>query len=119
MSKFDSKLEKTFYLFLKGFYYYHFILAILNLIFIYFKLYDLLNITTVLLLVSIIIEFFNGYIRGYFGIVSYIISAILGIYFINDIWHGISIGISILSILSIFINGIISKIFSYLIKKFN
>ena len=74
-----------------------FILAILNLIFFYFKLYDLLNITTVLLLVSIIIEFFNGYIRGYFGIVSYIISVILGIYFINDIWHGISIGISILS----------------------
>ena len=119
MSKFDSKLEKTFYLFLKGFYYYHFILAILNLIFFYFKLYNLLNITTVLLLVSIIIEFFNGYIRGYFGIVSYIISVILGIYFINDIWHGISIGISFLSILSIFINGIISKIFSYLIKKFN
>lgn len=119
MNKSEAKLEKLFYLFLKGFYYYHFILAILNLVFFYFRLYNLLNITTILLFVSLIIEFFNGYIRGYIGIIAYIISIILGIYFINDIWHGISIGVSILSILNIFINGIISKIFGYLIKKFN
>lgn len=118
MNKTERTLEKIFRLCLKIFYYYYFILAIINLSFFYFKLYNLVNITTVLMLISIFFEFINGYVRGCFGLVGYIISIGLSIYFMKDIWYGLSIGISIMSILNIVINRIISKFLTFMIKKF-
>lgn len=118
MNKTERTLEKIFRLCLKIFYYYYFVLAILNLIFFYFKLYNLVNITTVLMLISMLFEFINGYVRGCFGILGYIISIGLSIYFTHNIWYGISIGISIMSILNILINKIIGKFLAFMIKKF-
>lgn len=118
MNKTERTLEKIFRLCLKIFYYYYFILAILNLIFFYFKLYNLVNITTVLMLISLFIEFTNGYVRGCFGVFGYVISIGLSIYFMKDIWYGLSVGISIMSILNIVINKMIGKFLTFMIRKF-
>lgn len=119
MNKTERTLEKIFRLCLKIFYYYYFILAILNLSFFYFKLYKLVNITTVLMLISMLFEFIKGYVRGCFGVFGYVISIGLAIYFTNNIWYGISIGISIMSILNILINKIIGKFLTFMIRKFH
>ncbi len=119
MNKTERTLEKIFYFCLKFFYYYYFILSIINLIFYYCKLYSLLNITTILMLVGLVIEFFSGFVRGYLGILGYIISIGLSIYFTHSIWIGISIGISIINILNILINKILAKLFNFMIRKFN
>lgn len=119
MNKIEKKLERIFKIGLKIFYYYYFVLSILNLCFFYFKLYSLLNITTILILIGIIIELFSGYIRGYLGFIGYAISIILSIYFTSNVWLGLSIGLSIVNILNIIINKIVSKILIFMIKKFN
>lgn len=119
MNKKEKNLEKIFRLCLKIFYYYYFILSIINLICFNFKLYTILNITTILILVGIIIEFANGFVRGFFGILGYIISVLLAIYFIKDIWLGISIGISILNILNVILSKLFGRLLMFMMKKFN
>ena len=118
MNKTERTLEKIFRFCLKIFYYYYFILSVFNLIFFYFKLYNLVNITTILMLISLFIELIKGYVRGCFGIFGYVISIGLSIYFMKDIWYGLSIGISIMSILNILINKMIGKFLTFMIRKF-
>lgn len=118
MNKVERTLVKIFRLCLKIFYYYYFVLAIINLFFYYFELYNLVNITTILMLIGLLMEFVNGYVRGCFGVFGYIISIALSIYFMNNIWYGLSIGISIMSILNILINKIIGKFFAFMNRKF-
>ena len=99
------------------FYYYYFALAILNLIFVYFDLNTLYNITTVLILVSMGIELMLGYIRGCFGIFGYLISIVIFYFITNNIWLSISIGLSALHIIYIFINHIFFKFIHWLDRK--
>lgn len=77
----EQNLEKIFSICLKVFYYYYFVLAIINLILFYFKLYNILNVTTILMIVGIVIEFLCGTVRGFLGILGYIVSIGLSIYF--------------------------------------
>ena len=119
MNKTEKNLERIFKLCLKIFYYYYFVLSILNLCFFYFELYSLLDITTVLILIGIIIELFCGYVRGYLGLIGYALSIILSIYFTSNVWLGLSVGLSIVNILNIIINKIVAKFLTFMIKKFN
>lgn len=118
MNKVERTLAKIFRLCLKIFYYYYFVLALFNLIFYYFKLYNLVNITTILMIIGFFLEFINGYVRGCFGVLGYLVSIGLAIYFSNNIWYGLSIGISVMSILNILINKIIGKFLTFMNKKF-
>jgi len=101
---------------LNVFYYYYFVLAILNLIFLGLNLDFLFNITTWLIIISMIIEFICGYIRGCLGIFGYLISIGIFILITNDIWVGISIGLSVAHIIYIFINYIFIKLLYFLDK---
>lgn len=98
------------------FYYYYFVLAILNLVFFALDWNFLFNLTSWLIIISMLIELCCGYIRGCLGIFGYILSIGIFIVITNNIWFGISIGLSAAHIIYIFINFIFVKLLYFLDK---
>ena len=79
----------------------------------------LFNITTIIIIIGIIIDYLIGYTRNIFGTMGLIISSVIGICVLKDIKTAIFLGITFCTFISSSIKLIIGKIISFLIRKFN
>lgn len=100
------------------YYYFYFVTSILGLIFYFTKLTKLFEITTILIIIGIIIDYLRGYTRNIFGTLGLLISIGLGIYIIKDIKTGTFLGITVCTFISSFIKQIINKIINKLFRKY-
>lgn len=100
------------------YYYFYLVTSTLGLISYFTKLTKLFEITTIIIIIGIIIDYLRGYTRNIFGTIGYIISIGLGIYLINDIKIGTFLGITVCTFISSFIKQIINKIINKLFRKY-
>ncbi|MBQ9319136.1 MAG: hypothetical protein IJR82_05855 [Bacilli bacterium] len=115
----NNKLDKIFYSMINIYFYFYFVTSLLSLIFYFTNHITLFNITTIIIIIGIIIDFLIGYTRNIFGTMGLIISSVIGICVLKDIKIGIFLGITVCTFISSSIKLIIGKIISFLIRKFN
>ena len=100
------------------YYYFYFVTSTLALIFYFTHYTKLFEITTIIIIIGIVIDYLRGYTRNLFGTLGLIISIGLGIYLINDIKIGAYLGIVVCTFISSFIKQIINKIINKLFRKY-
>ena len=100
------------------YYYFYIVTSTLGLIFYFTKLAKLFEITSILIIIGIIIDYLRGYTRNIFGTLGLLISIGFGIYLLNDIKIGAFLGIVTITFISSFIKQIIYKIINKLFRKY-
>ena len=95
----NNKLDKIFYSMINIYFYFYFVTSLLSLIFYFTNHITLFNITTIIIIIGIIIDFLIGYTRNIFGTMGLIISSVIGICVLKDIKIGIFLGITVLEII--------------------
>ena len=118
VTKTDRKVESLAYTLMNIYFYFYFVTSTLALIFYFTNYTKLFEITTILIIIGIIIDYLRGYTRNIFGTLGLIISIGLGIYLINDIKIGAFLGITVCTFISSFIKQIINKIINKLFRKY-
>ena len=118
LTKGEKTVENVAHTIINIYYYFYFVTSTLGLIFYFTKLTKLFEITGVLIIIGIIIDYLRGYTRNIFGTLGLIISIGLGIYLINDIKIGAYLGIVVCTFISSFIKQIINKIINKLFRKY-
>ena len=117
-----TKLEKTVenitYTILNIYYYFYFVTSLLGLIFYITKYTKAFEITSIIIIVGIIIDYIMGYTRNIFGTLGLLISIGIGIYILNDTKTGLYLGIVICTLISSTIKLIINKIINKLFRKY-
>ena len=115
----ESVLESIFYSVMDIYYYFYFITSSLALILYFTNHMKGFEITTIIIIIGIVIDYLLGYTRNVFGTLGLIVSSIIGVYLLKDIKIGIFLGIVICTFISSIIVLIICKIVSFLIRKFS
>lgn len=100
------------------YFYFYLVTSALGLIFYFIKQTKLFEITSIIIIVGIIIDYLRGYTRNLFGTLGLIISIGIGIYLLNDIKIGAYIGITVCTFISSFIKQILNKIINKLFRKY-
>ena len=118
LTKTEKTVDNVAHTIINIYYYFYLVTSILGLIFYFTKLTKLFEITTILIIIGIIIDYLRGYTRNIFGTLGLIISIGLGIYLINDIKIGAYLGIVVCTFISSFIKQIINKIINKLFRKY-
>lgn len=115
----ESILENLFYASLSAFYYFYFVTSLLALIFYFTNHTKQFEVTTIVIIVGIGIDYLLGYTRNIFGTLGLIISSIIGVLVIKDIKMGIFLGIVVCTFISSIIKLIIGRIIDFLSRKFS
>ena len=118
VTKTDRKVESLAYTLMDIYFYFYFVTSSLSLIFYFTNYIKLFEITTIITIIGIVIDYLLGYTRNIFGTLGLIISIGLGIYLINDIKTGALLGITVCTFISSFIKQIINKIINKLFRKY-
>ena len=118
VTKTDRKVESLANNIMNIYYYFYLVASTLALIFYFTNHIKLFEITTIITLIGIVIDYLLGYTRNIFGTLGLIISIGLGIYLINDIKIGALLGITVCTFLSSFIKQILNKILNKLFRKY-
>ena len=118
LTKTEKTVDNVAHTIINIYYYFYFVTSILGLIFYFTKLTKLFEITSILIIIGIVIDYLRGYTRNIFGTLGLIISIGLGIYLINDIKIGAYLGIVVCTFISSFIKQIINKIINKLFRKY-
>lgn len=118
VTKTDRKVESLAYTLMNIYFYFYFVTSTLALIFYFTHYTKLFEITTILIIIGIILDYLLGYTRNLFGTLGLLISSILGVYILKDIKTGIFIGITVCTFISSFIKVIINKILNKLFRKY-
>lgn len=115
--KTDSILESIFYSLFDIYYYFYFVTSLIALIFYFTNHMKGFEITTIIIIVGIVIDYIIGYTRNIFGTIGLIVASILGVYILKDIKIGIFLGIAVCTFISSVIVLVINKIITFLIRK--
>ena len=111
--KSDEKFENIMSLIVDIYFYFYFVTSILGLIFYFTNCINAFNITSIIIIVGVVIDFLLGYTRSLFGTIGIILFSIIGIIILKDIKIGIFLGTTICMFISSLINVIICKIISF------
>jgi hypothetical protein len=114
----DKKIESIAYTLINIYFYFYFVTSSLSLIFYFTHYIKLFEITTIITIIGIIIDYLLGYTRNLFGTLGLLISSILGVYILKDTKLGIFLGITVCTFISSFIKVIINKLLNRLFRKY-
>lgn len=118
ITKTDRKVEGLAYTIMNIYFYFYFVTSSLSLIFYFTNYTKLFEITTIITLIGIIIDYLLGYTRNLFGTLGLLISSILGVLIVKDTKQGIFLGITVCTFISSFIKVIINKLLNRLFRKY-
>lgn len=118
ITKTDRKVEGIAYTIMNIYFYFYFVTSSLSLIFYFTNYTKLFEITTIITLIGIIIDYLLGYTRNLFGTLGLLISSILGVLIVKDTKQGIFLGITVCTFISSFIKVIINKLLNRLFRKY-
>lgn len=118
VTKTDRKVESLAYTLMNIYFYFYFVTSTLALIFYFTNYTKLFEITTIITLISIVIDYLLGYTRNLFGTLGLLISSVLGVYILKDTKTGIFLGITVCTFISSFIKVIINKLLNRLFRKY-
>ena len=112
-SKGVQVFDKTVHKLLDFYYYFYFILSIIGLVGFYLEFNKLLVISSIISFIAYFIELIIGFTRNILGLFGLIISFIIGVFVIKDLFIGICVGACYL----FFISGIFKIIYNLIINR--
>ena len=118
VTKTDRKVESLAYTLMNIYFYFYFVTSTLALIFYFTNHIKLFEITTIITIIGIVIDYLLGYTRNLFGTLGLLISSVLGVYILKDTKEGIFLGITVCTFISSFIKVIINKLLNRLFRKY-
>jgi len=118
VTKTDRKVESLAYTLMNIYFYFYFVTSTLALIFYFTNHIKLFEITTIITIIGIVIDYLLGYTRNLFGTLGLLISSILGVYILKNTKEGIFLGITVCTFISSFIKVIINKLLNRLFRKY-
>ena len=118
VTKTDRKVESLAYTLMNIYFYFYFVTSTLSLIFYFTNHIKLFEITTIITIIGIVIDYLLGYTRNLFGTLGLLISSILGVLILKDTKEGIFLGITVCTFISSFIKVIINKLLNRLFRKY-
>lgn len=118
VTKTDRKVESLTYTLMNIYFYFYFVTSTLALIFYFTHYTKLFEITTIITIIGIVIDYLLGYTRNLFGTLGLLISSVLGVYILKDTKEGIFLGITVCTFISSFIKVIINKLLNRLFRKY-
>ena len=118
VTKTDRKIESLAYTLINIYFYFYFVTSTLSLICYFTNHIKLFEITTIITIIGIVIDYLFGYTRNLFGTLGLLISSILGVYILKDTKLGIFLGITVCTFISSFIKVIINKLINRLFRKY-
>ena len=118
VTKTDRKVESLAYTLMNIYFYFYFVTSTLALIFYFTHYTKLFEITTIITIIGIVIDYLLGYTRNLFGTLGLLISSILGVLILKDTKTGIFLGITVCTFISSFIKVIINKLLNRLFRKY-
>lgn len=118
VTKTDRKVESLAYTLMNIYFYFYFVTSTLALIFYFTNHIKLFEITTIITIIGIVIDYLLGYTRNLFGTLGLLISSILGVLILKDTKTGIFLGITVCTFISSFIKVIINKLLNRLFRKY-
>ena len=118
VTKTDRKVESLAYTLMNIYFYFYFVTSTLALIFYFTHYTKLFEITTIITIIGIVIDYLFGYTRNLFGTLGLLISSILGVIILKDTKQGIFLGITVCTFISSFIKVIINKLLNRLFRKY-
>ena len=118
VTKTDRKVESLAYTLMNIYFYFYFVTSTLALIFYFTHYTKLFEITTIITIIGIVIDYLLGYTRNLFGTLGLLISSVLGVYILKDTKQGIFLGITVCTFISSFIKVIINKLLNRLFRKY-
>ena len=114
----ERRVEDLAYTLINIYFYFYFVTSILSLIFFLTNHIKLFEITTIIIIIGILIDYIFGYTRNLFGTLGLIISSIIGVYILKDTKQGIFLGITVCTLVSSTIKVLINKILNRLFRKY-
>lgn len=114
----DRKVESLAYTLVNIYFYFYFVTSLLALIFFLTNYIKLFEITSIIIIIGIVIDYIFGYTRNLFGTLGLIISSIIGVYILKDTKQGIFLGITVCTLVSSTIKVLINKILNKLFRKY-
>ena len=114
----DEKFESIMSLIVDVYFYFYFVTAILALIFYFIGSIKAFEVTSLIILIGVGIDFLLGYTRSLFGTLGIIVFSLIGIYLVKDIKTGIFLGVNVCMLISSMVNVIISKIIGLCFRLF-
>ena len=118
VTKTDKKVESLAYTLMNIYFYFYFVTSTLALIFYFTNHIKLFEITTIITIIGIVIDYLLGYTRNLFGTLGLLISSVLGVYILKDTKEGIFLGITVCTFISSFIKVIINKLLNRLFRTY-
>ena len=114
----ERRVEDLAYTLINIYFYFYFVTSTLSLICYFTNHIKLFEITTIITIIGIVIDYLFGYTRNLFGTLGLLISSILGVYILKDTKLGIFLGITVCTFISSFIKVIINKLLNRLFRKY-
>ena len=118
ITKTEKTVENIANTLMNIYFYFYFVTSTLSLIFYFTNYIKLFEVTTIITIIGIVIDYLFGYTRNLFGTLGLLISSIIGIHLLNDTKQGIFLGITVCTFISSFIKIIINKILNRLFRKY-
>ena len=97
VTKTEKNIENVVYTLMDIYFYFYFVTSSLSLIFYFTNYIKLFEITTIITIIGIVIDYLLGYTRNLFGTLGLLISSILGVLILKDTKTGIFLGITVRS----------------------
>lgn len=118
VTKTEENIENLVNTLVNIYFYFYFVTSILALVFYLTNYIKLFEITTIIIIIGIVIDYIFGYTRNLFGTLGLIISSIIGVYILKDTKQGIFLGITVCTLVSSTIKVLINKILNRLFRKY-
>ena len=118
VTKKEENIENLVNTLVNIYFYFYFVTSILALVFYFTNYIKLFEITSIIIIIGIVIDYIFGYTRNLFGTLGLIISSIIGVYILKDTKQGIFLGITVCTLVSSTIKVLINKILNRLFRKY-
>lgn len=118
VTKTEKNIENVVYTLMDIYFYFYFVTSSLSLIFYFTNYTKLFEVTSIITIIGIVIDYLLGYTRNLFGTLGLLISSIIGIHLLKDTKTGIFLGITVCTFISSFIKVIINKLLNRLFRKY-
>lgn len=118
VTKTEENIENLVNTLVNIYFYFYFVTSILSLVFYFTNYIKLFEITSIIIIIGIVIDYIFGYTRNLFGTLGLIISSIIGVYILKDTKQGIFLGITVCTLVSSTIKVLINKVLNKLFRKY-
>ena len=118
VTKTEENIENLAYTLVNIYFYFYFVTSILSLVFFLTNYIKLFEITSIIIIIGIVIDYIFGYTRNLFGTLGLIISSVIGVYILKDTKQGIFLGITVCTLISSTIKVLINKVLNKLFRKY-